>query len=74
MTGWRCAAILGNADAIGAYWKLKTNIDSGLFEAVQIAGAAALAPEVDSEVARMNAVYTAGATSSARRSPRLAST
>ncbi len=58
MTGWRCAAILGNADAIGAYWKLKTNIDSGLFEAVQIAGAAALAPEVDSEVARMNAVYT----------------
>jgi LL-diaminopimelate aminotransferase len=57
MTGWRCAAILGNADAIAAYWKLKTNIDSGLFEAVQIAGAAALAPEVDSEVAAMNAVY-----------------
>jgi LL-diaminopimelate aminotransferase len=58
MTGWRCAAILGNADAIATYWKLKTNIDSGLFEAVQLAGAAALAPEVDSEVARMNAVYT----------------
>jgi LL-diaminopimelate aminotransferase len=57
MTGWRCAAILGNADAIATYWKLKTNIDSGLFEAVQIAGAAALAPEVDSEVAGMNAVY-----------------
>ncbi|HEY5195499.1 MAG TPA: LL-diaminopimelate aminotransferase [Solirubrobacteraceae bacterium] len=58
MTGWRCAAILGNADAIATYWKLKTNIDSGLFEAVQLAGAAALAPEVDSEVAAMNAVYT----------------
>jgi LL-diaminopimelate aminotransferase len=57
MTGWRCAAILGNADAIATYWKLKTNIDSGLFEAVQLAGAAALAPEVDSEVAAMNAVY-----------------
>jgi LL-diaminopimelate aminotransferase len=57
MTGWRCAAILGNAEAIAIYWKLKTNIDSGLFEAVQLAGAAALAPEVDSEVARMNAVY-----------------
>jgi len=42
MTGWRCAAILGNADAIATYWRLKTNIDSGLFEAVQLAGAAAL--------------------------------
>jgi LL-diaminopimelate aminotransferase len=42
MTGWRCAAILGNADAIRTYWRLKTNVDSGLFEAVQLAGAAAL--------------------------------
>ena len=42
MTGWRCAAILGNADAIREYWRLKTNIDSGLFDAVQLAGAAAL--------------------------------
>ena len=42
MTGWRCAAILGNAEAIATYWRLKTNIDSGLFEAVQLAGAAAL--------------------------------
>jgi LL-diaminopimelate aminotransferase len=42
MTGWRCAAILGNADAIKTYWRLKTNVDSGLYEAVQMAGAAAL--------------------------------
>jgi LL-diaminopimelate aminotransferase len=42
MTGWRCAAILGNADAIKTYWRLKTNVDSGLYEAVQLAGAAAL--------------------------------
>jgi len=42
MTGWRCAAILGNADAIASYWRLKTNIDSGLFDAIQLAGAAAL--------------------------------
>jgi LL-diaminopimelate aminotransferase len=57
MTGWRCAAILGNADAIQSYWRLKTNIDSGLFEAVQMAGAAALAgpPEPLEE---MNATYT----------------
>jgi LL-diaminopimelate aminotransferase len=57
MTGWRCAAIVGNADAIAQYWRLKTNVDSGLFEAVQLAGAAALAPEVDAEVRAMNAVY-----------------
>jgi LL-diaminopimelate aminotransferase len=56
MTGWRCAAILGNADAITSYWRLKTNIDSGLFEAVQLAGAAALdgPPEA---VQEMNAIY-----------------
>jgi len=57
MTGWRCAAIVGNAAAIEQYWRLKTNIDSGLFEAVQLAGAAALAPEVDADVAAMSAVY-----------------
>ena len=57
MTGWRCAAIVGNAEAIAHYWHLKSNIDSGLFEAVQLAGAAALAPELDSDVRAMNAVY-----------------
>ena len=57
MTGWRCAAMLGNAGAIALYWRLKTNIDSGLFEAVQLAGAAALAPAVDACVVEMNAVY-----------------
>jgi LL-diaminopimelate aminotransferase len=57
MTGWRCAAIVGNAEAIAQYWRLKSNVDSGLFEAVQLAGVAALAPEVDAEVAAMNAVY-----------------
>jgi LL-diaminopimelate aminotransferase len=42
MTGWRSAAIVGNADAVATYWKLKTNIDSGMFEAVQLATVAAL--------------------------------
>ncbi|MFL5935192.1 MAG: LL-diaminopimelate aminotransferase [Gaiellaceae bacterium] len=42
MTGWRSAAIVGNTDAVATYWKLKTNIDSGMFEAVQLATAAAL--------------------------------
>jgi LL-diaminopimelate aminotransferase len=57
MTGWRCAAILGNAEAIEHYWRLKTNIDSGLFDAVQLAGVAALSPDADVEVASMNELY-----------------
>ena len=56
MTGWRCAAICGNADAIETYWRLKTNVDSGLFEAVQIAGAAALAGPRE-PLAEMNEIY-----------------
>ena len=42
MTGWRTAAIVGNQAAVEAYWKLKTNIDSGMFEAVQLATVEAL--------------------------------
>ena len=57
MTGWRCAAIVGNAEAIAHYWKLKSNIDSGLFEAIQLAGIAALEPAVDEHVRAMNMVY-----------------
>ncbi|MGH2937337.1 MAG: LL-diaminopimelate aminotransferase [Solirubrobacterales bacterium] len=56
MTGWRCAAILGHPDAIQSYWRLKTNVDSGLFEAVQIAGAAAISGPQDA-LAEMNATY-----------------
>src|SRR5205807_455959 len=57
MTGWRCAAIVGNADAIATYWRLKSNVDSGNFEAVQLAGVAALSPDADAEVASMNELY-----------------
>jgi LL-diaminopimelate aminotransferase len=57
MTGWRCAVLVGNAEALQTYWRLKTNIDSGLFEAVQLAGIAALSPEADSEVASMVELY-----------------
>jgi len=56
MTGWRCAAILGNSEAIQSYWRLKTNVDSGLFDAVQLAGAAALrGPRGPLE--KMNEIY-----------------
>ncbi len=56
MTGWRCAAILGHAGAIQSYWRLKTNVDSGLFEAVQIAGATAISGPPE-PLAEMNAIY-----------------
>ncbi len=56
MTGWRCAAILGNPEAVSTYWRLKTNIDSGLFEAVQLAGVAALEGPRES-LEEMNAIY-----------------
>jgi LL-diaminopimelate aminotransferase len=56
MTGWRCAAILGNAEAVRSYWRLKTNVDSGLFEAIQLTAVAALdGPRAALE--EMNAVY-----------------
>jgi LL-diaminopimelate aminotransferase len=57
MTGWRCAVVVGNAEALETYWRLKTNIDSGLFEAVQLAAIAALSPAGDEEVASMNELY-----------------
>jgi LL-diaminopimelate aminotransferase len=56
MTGWRCAAILGNAEAIQTYWRLKTNVDSGLFEAIQMAGVAALQGP-DEPLKQMNRTY-----------------
>jgi LL-diaminopimelate aminotransferase len=57
MTGWRCGVLVGNAEALETYWRLKTNIDSGMFEAVQLAGVAALSPDADAEVASMNELY-----------------
>jgi LL-diaminopimelate aminotransferase len=56
MTGWRCAAIVGNAEAVAAYWRLKTNVDSGLFEAIQLAGVAALSGPAE-PLEEMNAAY-----------------
>ena len=42
LTGWRIGWIAGNADVVERYRQLKTNLDSGMFEAVQLAGVAAL--------------------------------
>ena len=57
MTGWRTAAIVGNADAIESYWRLKTNIDSGMFDAVQLAAAATLTEEGDEVAREMCEIY-----------------
>jgi LL-diaminopimelate aminotransferase len=42
MTGWRVGFAVGNAEAVGTLAKIKTNVDSGVFRAVQHAGIAAL--------------------------------
>ena len=47
MTGWRIGWVAGAPQAIEAIKRLKTNIDSGIFDAVQRAGIAALEGPVD---------------------------
>jgi LL-diaminopimelate aminotransferase len=42
MTGWRIGWIAGNGEVVERYRQLKTNLDSGMFDALQLAGAAAL--------------------------------
>jgi LL-diaminopimelate aminotransferase len=56
MTGWRLGWICGGAELVSAVGQLKTNIDSGIFQAVQWAAIEALAGgEADTQEA--NAVY-----------------
>lgn len=45
MTGWRIGFAVGRSDLIAALGKVKSNIDSGVFQAVQEAGIAALGLE-----------------------------
>ncbi|WP_447969457.1 LL-diaminopimelate aminotransferase [Nitrospira sp. M1] len=42
MTGWRIGFAVGHADVISGLGKVKTNIDSGVFQAIQEAGITAL--------------------------------
>lgn len=56
MTGWRIGWACGNEKLIAALAKVKSNFDSGIFQAVQVAGIAALkTPDV--EVNDLRAVY-----------------
>ncbi|HSB68901.1 MAG TPA: LL-diaminopimelate aminotransferase [Candidatus Methylomirabilis sp.] len=42
MTGWRLAFAVGNAEILASLGRIKQNLDSGVFQAVQYAGIAAL--------------------------------
>ena len=45
MTGWRAGLVAGNPEIVERYRQLKTNLDSGMSEAVQHAAAVALTTE-----------------------------
>jgi LL-diaminopimelate aminotransferase len=56
MTGWRIGFLVGNASVISGLGKVKTNIDSGAFGAIQDAGIAALTGD-QRPVERMSRLY-----------------
>jgi LL-diaminopimelate aminotransferase len=56
MTGWRVGFAVGNRELIAALGKVKTNVDSGVFQAVQEAAIAALTGD-QTPVASMRALY-----------------
>ena len=56
MTGWRVGALVGNTEAVERYRQLKTNLDSGMFDAVQLAAVVALTEARDFP-RDMSAVY-----------------
>ena len=56
MTGWRIGFVCGNASVISAIAKVKSNIDSGAFNAIQKAGITAL-DIAEKHLERMNKIY-----------------
>ena len=57
MTGWRLGFAVGNAELVGGLGQVKSQIDSGAFDAVQIAGIEALEGD-QSCLDDMRALYT----------------
>ncbi|MCG2708401.1 MAG: LL-diaminopimelate aminotransferase [Candidatus Omnitrophica bacterium] len=47
MTGWRIGWACGNRQLVAALAKVKSNIDSGIFSAIQLAGVTALRGDLD---------------------------
>jgi LL-diaminopimelate aminotransferase len=58
MTGWRIGFAVGNSEAVQALGTIKSNIDSGVFQAVQFAGIEALRGD-QACVRDMIRIYTA---------------
>ena len=56
MTGWRVGWVAGNAEVVEQFRRLKTNLDSGMFDALQLAGVAAL-DEARDFPAEMSEIY-----------------
>ncbi len=56
MTGWRCGLVAGNAEVVERFRQLKSNLDSGLFGALQQAAVVALTKERDFP-RRMSRIY-----------------
>ena len=56
MTGWRVGMAIGNAKMIDALKRFKSNIDSGIPQAIQLAAIEALTGPQD-EITRHNAIY-----------------
>ncbi|HUX00962.1 MAG: LL-diaminopimelate aminotransferase [Phycisphaerae bacterium] len=57
MTGWRCGWVAGNAQAIASLVQIKSNMDNGVFGAIQRAGAAALEGYDRPEIHALRAMY-----------------
>lgn len=57
MTGWRIGFAVGHADIISALAGIKSNVDSGVFNAVQVAGATALDHYTHPSVDHMRSLY-----------------
>jgi LL-diaminopimelate aminotransferase len=56
MTGWRVGWACGNKSLVSGLAKVKSNLDSGIFSAIQVASTAALEAD-DSHIRKMCAIY-----------------
>jgi len=56
MTGWRIGMVVGNEEIVGALTRVKSNLDSGIPQAIQYAAIEALLGDQDC-IAEHNAIY-----------------
>ena len=56
MTGWRIGMVVGNADMVNALFKVKSNLDSGVPQAIQYAAVEALRGPQE-HIAEHNAIF-----------------